>query len=179
MSYLKLDDYIHTHLNDSIAELSRLCAQPSVSAQGLGIRECAELVAGMLRTRGFHAEIMETTGNPVVYAEAKGKSKKTLLFYNHYDVQPPEPLELWDSPAFAPAIRDGKLFARGVSDDKGHITSRLLAIDAILNTEGELPCNVKFAIEGEEEVGSRCLAPFLKSNRERLRCQRCHGRLHN
>lgn len=173
MSYLKLDDYIHAHLNDSIAELSRLCAQPSVSAQGLGIRECAELVAGMLRTRGFHAEIMETTGNPVVYAEAKGKSKKTLLFYNHYDVQPPEPLELWDSPAFAPAIRDGKLFARGVSDDKGHIECRLAAIDAVKAADGELPCNIKFVIEGEEEVSSVSLPEFVRKNKEKLKADAC------
>ncbi|MEK7276130.1 MAG: M20/M25/M40 family metallo-hydrolase, partial [Chloroflexota bacterium] len=126
--FAAIDKYIEDHLDDSIAELSRLCAQPSVSAQGLGINECADLVAGMLRKRGFKVEIIKTAGNPVVYAEAEGQSDKTLLFYNHYDVQPPEPLDLWDSPPFEPTLRDGKLFARGVSDDKGHIQCRLAAL---------------------------------------------------
>ena len=86
------------HMDDWLAELKLLCAQPSVSAQGLGIGECAALVAEMLRRRGFQAEVMPTGGHPVVYGEAQGSSPKTLLFYNHYDVQPPEPLELWESP---------------------------------------------------------------------------------
>jgi acetylornithine deacetylase/succinyl-diaminopimelate desuccinylase-like protein len=117
-------------------------AQPSISAQGIGLNECAALVADMLRTRGFTAEIMDTEGAPVVFAERKGKGNKTLLFYNHYDVQPPEPLDLWESPPFEPAIRDGKMYGRGVSDDKGHIVSRLHALDAILDTDGDLPCNI-------------------------------------
>src|SRR3990172_1312842 len=113
------------------------------------MQECASLVAAMLHDRGFSAEIMPTDGAPVVFAERKGESNKTLLFYNHYDVQPAEPLDLWDSPPFEPTLRDGKLYARGVSDDKGQFVSRLFAIDAILASEGELPCNVKFLVEGE------------------------------
>src|SRR5215470_5502481 len=113
-----VDRYIADHLDETLKELAQLCAQPSISAQGKGIKECAELVAAMLRRRGFAVEVMPTTGNPVVFAEAPGTSDKTLLFYNHYDVQPPEPLELWDTPAFEPALRDGKMYARGVSDDK-------------------------------------------------------------
>ena len=104
---------------------------------------------------------METAGAPVVFGERKGKSDKTLLIYNHYDVQPPEPLELWESPPFEPSLRDGKLYGRGVSDDKGHIVSRLFAIDALLETEGELPCNIKFIIEGEEETASLNLFEFI------------------
>jgi acetylornithine deacetylase/succinyl-diaminopimelate desuccinylase-like protein len=108
----------------------------------------------MLEKRGFTAEVMATDGAPVVFAERKGKSDKTLLIYNHYDVQPPEPLELWESPPFEPEIRNGKMYGRGVSDDKSHLTARLHAIDAILDDEGELPCNIKFIIEGEEETAS-------------------------
>ncbi|MBI1856234.1 MAG: peptidase M20, partial [Chloroflexi bacterium] len=96
--YQKIDTYLQNNLDKSIAELSKLVAQPSVGAQNLGLKECAALVGEMLRARGFKVEIMDTEGAPVVFAERKGRSDKTLLIYNHYDVQPPEPLELWESP---------------------------------------------------------------------------------
>jgi acetylornithine deacetylase/succinyl-diaminopimelate desuccinylase-like protein len=169
----KIDSYLETKLDQSIDELSKLVSQPSVAAQNWGLQECAELVADMLRKRGFEATIMPTGGAPVIYAERKGKSNKTLLIYNHYDVQPPEPLELWETPAFEPSLRDGKLFGRGVSDDKGHITSRLFAIDALLNAEGDLPCNIKFIIEGEEETSSVHLHDFIHQNKELLAADAC------
>lgn len=177
-NYTKIDAYLESHLDESIAELSQLVAQPSVSAQNLGMMECAVLVAGMLRKRGFTAEIMPTgnefgEGAPVVLGERKGKSDKTLLFYNHYDVQPPEPLELWETPPFEPSLREGKLFGRGVSDDKGHILARLFAIDALLNELSELPCNVKFILEGEEETSSLHLHDFVRQNKERLKADAC------
>src|SRR5574341_1643433 len=168
-----VDQYIEQHLNDNIAELSRLCAQPRVSAQGLGLQECAELVAGMLRKRGFNAQVHPTHGHPIVTAEIKGKKNKTLLFYNHYDVQPPEPLELWESPPFTPTVRAGKLYARGVSDDKGHIQSRLAALDAIKSVTGELPCHFKFVIEGEEEISSVNLPPFVQAHTKELAADAC------
>ena len=171
--YAKVDAYIDAHLDESIAELSRLCAQPSVSAQNWGLTETAELVGSMLRKRGFQVTIHPTGGAPVVFAERKGRSDKTLLFYNHYDVQPPEPLELWESPPFEPTLRDGKLFARGVSDDKAPIVSRLFAIDALLDEHGELPCNVKFVIEGEEETSSVHLAPFVREHADLLKADAC------
>ena len=169
----RIDTYLEQHMDDSIAELSRLAAQPSVAAQNWGLAECAALVAEMLKKRGFAVEVIATDGAPVVFAERKGRSDKTLLFYNHYDVQPPEPLELWETPPFEPTLRDGKLYARGVSDDKSHITYRLLAIDALLATDGELPCNIKFAVEGEEEVSSVHLKDFVKNNVERLKADAC------
>ena len=144
--YCKIDSYLEANLNQSIAELSRLVAQPSVGVQNLGLKECAALVAEMLKRRGFKVQIMPTPGAPVVFAERKGRSDKTLLIYNHYDVQPPEPLELWETPPFEPSLREGKLYGRGVGDDKGHITARLFAIDALLDAEGELPCTIKFII---------------------------------
>jgi acetylornithine deacetylase/succinyl-diaminopimelate desuccinylase-like protein len=169
----KIDQYLKTHLEESIAELTRFCAQPSVAAQNWGMAECAALTAEMLQARGFRVEVLQTGGSPVVYAERKGRSNRTLLFYNHYDVQPAEPLELWTSPPFQPEIRDGKLYARGVSDDKGHLTSRLFAIDALLANEGELPCNVKFLVEGEEEISSVHLPGFIRDHQEMLAAEAC------
>ncbi len=169
----KIDSYLTSHMDQSIAELSRLCAQPSVSAQNWGLAECAELVAEMLRKRGFKTDIMPTDGAPVVFAERRGRSSKTLLIYNHYDVQPPEPLELWESPPFEPTIRDGKLFARGVSDDKGHLVARLFAIDALLDQVDELPCTIKFIIEGEEETSSVHLHGFIEDNQDLLAADAC------
>ncbi len=169
----KTDTYLDDHLNENIDQLSKLVSQPSVAAQNLGLVECAELVSDMLSRRDFKVEIISTGGAPVVFAERKGRTDKTLLFYNHYDVQPPEPIELWDSPPFEPVIRDGKLYGRGVSDDKGHFTSRLFAIDALLANFGELPCNVKFVIEGEEETSSLHLNDFVMNNREKLSADAC------
>ena len=147
--FTAIETYLDTHLSESITELSKLCAQPSVAAQNWGLKECATMVGEMLEKRGFTAQVIPTHGAPVVFGERKGRANKTLLFYNHYDVQPAEPLELWQSPPFEPTMRDGKLYARGVSDDKGHLVSRLFAIDALLATFGELPCNIKFVVEGE------------------------------
>jgi acetylornithine deacetylase/succinyl-diaminopimelate desuccinylase-like protein len=171
--FSQIDKYLDQHLDDSIAELSKLCAQPSVAAQNWGLEECASLVDEMLAARGFETQVLPTGGSPVVFAERKGKSDKTLLIYNHYDVQPPEPLDLWDSPPFEPSIRNGKLFARGASDDKGHLVSRLFAIDSILEATGELPCNVKFIIEGEEETSSIHLHGFIEQNQELLAADAC------
>jgi acetylornithine deacetylase/succinyl-diaminopimelate desuccinylase-like protein len=171
--YDKIDAYLEKNLDKSLAELSRLVAQPSVGAQNLGLKECAALVGEMLKVRGFTVQIMETAGAPVVFGERKGRSDKTLLIYNHYDVQPPEPLELWETPPFEPSLRDGKLYGRGVSDDKGHIVSRLFAIDALLAAEDELPCNIKFVIEGEEETASVNLFEFIRKHKDLLEADAC------
>jgi acetylornithine deacetylase/succinyl-diaminopimelate desuccinylase-like protein len=171
--YSQYDSYLEKNLDTSIAELSKLAAQPSVAAQNWGIEETAEMVAEMLATRGFNVKVMPTEGAPVVVAEHAGKKDKTLLFYNHYDVQPAEPLELWDSPAFEPTLRDGKLYARGISDDKGHFVYRLFAIDALLAEDGDLPCNVKFIVEGEEEIGSIHLPEFVEEHQELLAADAC------
>ena len=169
-----LDAAVDGRLDHSMEELKRLCSQPSVAAQGLGMAECAELVASMLRQRGMQARVIPLpNGHPVVYGEAGGRSERTLLFYNHYDVQPAEPLDLWTSPPFQPALRDGKLYARGVADDKGHIVSRLAALDAVRAVDGSYPCRIKFVIEGEEEIGSPHLPAFVAENRELLRADAC------
>jgi acetylornithine deacetylase/succinyl-diaminopimelate desuccinylase-like protein len=171
--YATIDSYLEKNLDQSLAELSRLVAQPSVGAQNWGLKECAALVGEMLKARDFNVQIMDTAGAPVVFGERKGQSEKTLLIYNHYDVQPPEPLELWETPPFEPTLRDGKLYGRGVSDDKGHIVSRLFALDAILHADGELPCNIKFVIEGEEETASINLFEFIRQNKDLLKADAC------
>jgi acetylornithine deacetylase/succinyl-diaminopimelate desuccinylase-like protein len=173
MKYSTIDQYLEKNLDASISELGDLCKIPTISAQNLNLKEGAELVAKLLEKRGFSVEIHPTNGAPIVYAELEGQSDKTLLFYNHYDVQPPEPIELWDSPPFEPSIREGKIFARGVGDDKGHIVSRLFAIDSILDSEQKLPCNVKFIIEGEEETSSENVPPFVIANKEKLAADAC------
>lgn len=168
-----IDAVIVERLDDTLEELSRLCEQPSVAAKGTGMQACADLVSQMLRKRGFDSRALPSAGFPVVTGERAGRSDRTLLFYNHYDVQPPEPLELWESPPFEPEIREGRLYARGVSDDKGHILCRLAAIDAFLEVEGELPCRVKFVIEGEEEIGSPNLPAFIEEHADLLAADAC------
>ncbi len=156
-------------------ELSEFLRMPSISAQespGDEFRGCAEWVAARLREAGAEATIMPTSGNPVVYAEI-GEGDATLLSYGHYDVQPPEPLELWESEPFEPAVRDGSMFARGIADDKGDVMARIQALRLYRESFGDLPFKLKFIIEGEEEVGSPNLAPFVRENRELLRADAC------
>ncbi|MBN4669136.1 M20/M25/M40 family metallo-hydrolase, partial [Pandoraea nosoerga] len=114
-----------------------------------------------LEEAGARARLMETAGHPVVYAEI-GEGERSLLSYGHYDVQPPEPLELWESDPFEPTVRDGRLYARGVADDKGDVLARIQALRIYLRERGELPFRLRFLIEGEEEVGSPNLAPFVR-----------------
>jgi acetylornithine deacetylase/succinyl-diaminopimelate desuccinylase-like protein len=170
--------HIDDHLNASIAALVELCKLPTVSAQKQAITETAEHVVGMLRPLGFETQILPKEGGPptaqpVVFAELRGKSPKTLLFYDHYDVQPPEPLELWTSPPFQPTLRDGKLYGRGVSDNKGNIAARVAAIKAWREVRGELPCSLKFCIEGDEEIGSPHMEEFVEEHRELLAADAC------
>lgn len=165
-----VDRYIQEHVGDWMEELSALCRVPSVSARHEGVEECAELVASMLRGRGFAADVMASGGHPIVLAEAEGAADRTMLMYNHYDVQPPEPLELWKSPPFEPEIRDGAIYARGSKDDKGELIARLAALDALKAADGRYPCRVRWLVEGEEEVGSPNLPAFVAGHAERLRC---------
>ncbi len=168
-----IDILIEKHLPSSLEELKAFCAQPSVAAQNLGLEESARMALEMLEARGFKGKIYPTQGFPVVVAERSEKSDKTLLFYNHYDVQPAEPLDLWTSPPFDPQERDGKIYGRGISDDKGHFTSRLLAIDALLDENPQLPCNLKFILEGEEEIGSVNLPEFIHEHQDLLKADAC------
>jgi acetylornithine deacetylase/succinyl-diaminopimelate desuccinylase-like protein len=169
----RIDAHIAANFDYWMEELGRLCAQPSISAQGMGIAECADLVATMLREQGLAAEVMATDGHPVVYGEGDGANDRTMLFYLHYDVQPPEPLELWDSPPFQLTKVADRYVARGVTDDKGHIIARLAALAAVRDAYGELPCKVKFIIEGEEEMGSPSIPAFIERYQDKLAADAC------
>ncbi|MDQ3238434.1 MAG: M20/M25/M40 family metallo-hydrolase [Actinomycetota bacterium] len=161
--------------DELLEELKEFLRMPSISARKEdpdSFRECAEWVAEKLREAGANARLMETDGHPVVYAEI-GAGEKTLLSYGHYDVQPPEPLELWESDPFEPTLRDGGIFARGVADDKGDVLARIQALRLFMEEHGSLPFKLKFLIEGEEEVGSPNLAPFVRDNAELLAADAC------
>jgi acetylornithine deacetylase/succinyl-diaminopimelate desuccinylase-like protein len=167
--------YIDGELSRFRAELFEFLRIPSVSARGEhapDVRAAAAWVADRLRDAGLEASVMETPGHPVVLGEWReaGTGAPTLLIYGHYDVQPPEPLEEWHSPAFEPTVRDGNLFARGASDDKGQLFLHIKALEAQLRSTGRLPVNVVVLAEGEEEIGSPSLVPFVEAHKDRLAC---------
>ncbi len=166
----KVSQYIDAHYEEFIQDLARLVRQPSVSARKEGMEECAELVERMMRDAGLSTKILpEKEGNPVVYGEIRSDtSEKTLLFYDHYDIQPPEPLDKWISDPYSCEIREGTIYGRGVADNKGNTVSRLKVIQAFLETVGSVPVNIKFVVEGEEEIGSPHLAPLIKENKKLL-----------
>lgn len=168
-------DYIDDHWQDALEDLKRLCRQPSISAQGVGMAEVMQLLVRMMREYDIDAQVLPSPGDgyPLIYGEVAGESPTTLLFYNHYDVQPPEPLELWSSPPFEPTQYESNLRARGVSDNKGDIVARLLAIRAFQRVRGKPPVSVKFIIEGEEEIGSPNIVAFVESNRQLLKADAC------
>jgi acetylornithine deacetylase/succinyl-diaminopimelate desuccinylase-like protein len=160
---------VDSRRDELISELQELCRQPSIAAQNVGMQETAGMVHRMMNHAGLKAEIVPTSGYPVVYGELDVGAPRTLLFYDHYDVQPPEPLDEWDHPPFGAEIHDGILYARGVSDNKGNLTARLQAVRLLRETAGDLPVNVKFIAEGEEEIGSMHLGEFIRANRGRLK----------
>lgn len=159
--------YIDAHRDEYIGRIQRACQQPSISTQDIGIAEMAELCRSMLADVGADARIIPIAGgNPVVFGQIDGPSKRILNIYNHYDVQPPEPLELWASDPFAAEVRDGRIWARGVGDNKGHLVARLCAVDAWRKVRGDLPLTIRFIYEGEEEIGSPNLERFVHENRD-------------
>lgn len=166
-------DYQSKNQDRFLNELLDLLRIPSISADSQhksDVAHCAEAVRDSLMKAGADkAEIVPTSGHPIVYAEKiVDASRPTVLVYGHYDVQPPDPLELWTSGPFEPVIKDGKIFARGACDDKGQMFMHVKALEVMAKT-GEMPCNIKFMIEGEEEVGSSNLGKFLSDHRERLK----------
>jgi acetylornithine deacetylase/succinyl-diaminopimelate desuccinylase-like protein len=136
------------------------------------VRDCAEWLSKKLDVVGLESKLVPTAGHPVVWARNKHRSDRpTVLIYGHYDVQPPDPLELWDSPPFEPVLKNGYVFARGATDNKGQILSHIIGIQETLQKDGDLPVNVDLVIEGEEEVGSQNLGKFLNDNRDALKCE--------
>ena len=170
---MDLNQYIDQKHDEHLHDLYELLRIPSVSAQSQhkgDIELAAKWVAERLRGAGLdRVEIVPTKMHPLVYGESlQAPGKPTVLFYGHYDVQPAEPLDLWTSPAFEPAIRGGNLFGRGTADDKGQVHIHIRALDALRQTSGKLPINIKVLIEGEEEVGSESLWDYVQRNKAKL-----------
>ena len=164
--------HVDSHMEDLISDLQTLIKQPSVSAKNEGIEDCAKLVQKLLKKSGISSEILKLKKNvaPIVYGEVKSKQnpKKTLLFYNHYDVQPAEPFDLWEYPPFSGTRKGNKIFGRGATDDKGELITRIKAVEASLKVTGDVPCNIKFVIEGEEETGSAHIEEYLKKYKKKF-----------
>lgn len=167
-------DFLKQNESRFINELSDYVRFPSVSAQPKhkdDMKTCAEWVVKRLQQIGLQAELCATKGHPIVLAKTPRRpGRKHFLVYGHYDVQPPEPFELWKTPPFEPRIEGRSMFARGASDNKGQNLAHIAAVEAYLKTNTELPCDLTFVIEGEEEVGSASLATFLKERQAELKC---------
>ena len=168
----KVHAYLKKEYPRFLEELKEYVSLGGVSARGdkQEMQKCAEWLLAHCRKIGLSAMLYQTAGNPVLVATTKNNSTKKLhyIVYGHYDVQPPEPLELWKSPPFTPTVRGGKLFARGASDNKGQHFAHLKAVEAYIKTGTPLPCDISFVIEGEEEVGSSNLSIFLQKNKKML-----------
>jgi len=169
-----VNDFIEQNRPRYVSQLCDWLRIPSISTDSkykADVARAADFVAADLRAIGFHVDICQTPGHPIVYAEwLNAPGQPTILVYGHYDVQPPDPLDLWVTGPFEPTERNGNLFARGATDDKGQLFTHVKSVEAWLKTEKKLPINVKFLIEGEEECGSTNLDAFIRSNQERLRC---------
>lgn len=168
-------NFIKTNKDRYIEELKDFLRIPSISTlpeNKQDMQKAADFVATKLKEAGMNRiEIFQTEGHPLVYGEWLGApGKPTVLIYGHYDVQPVDPIELWDNDPFEPVIKEEKIFARGATDDKGQMYVHIKSVEAFIKTIGHLPLNVKFLIEGEEEIGSEHLTPFLKQNTDLLKC---------
>jgi acetylornithine deacetylase/succinyl-diaminopimelate desuccinylase-like protein len=172
---LDLRERVDGSKEELLEELYEFLRMPSISAradENGSFRHCAGWVARKLEEAGAEARVMETEGHPVIFAEI-GEGPETLLSYGHYDVQPPEPLDLWETDPFEPTVRDGGLYARGVADDKADVLARIQALRLYIEEQGSIPFKLKFLIEGEEEVGSPNLAPFVRSHADLLSADAC------
>lgn len=166
----KVFQYIHDNEARFMDDLFRFLRCRSISAQNDGVSQCASLLSEMMKEAGIKTTIYPTARHPIVYGEVLTDSRlPTLIIYGHYDVQPPEPYELWDSDPFEPEIRDGYIYARGVSDNKAQLFAHVKGVEAYLKSHGRLPINIKYLFEGEEEIGSPNLEPFCAANRELLK----------
>lgn len=169
-----IENYLETQAERFEEELCELLRIPSVSTQPAhkgDMERAADWLVERFGRLGFTTERIPTSGHPIVYAESPPvEGVPTVLVYGHYDVQPAEPLELWISPPFDPTRRDGNLYARGATDDKGQMLTHVFSAQAWVESEGRLPVNLKYLIEGEEEIGSPSLEPFVQANRQRLAC---------
>src|SRR5918911_495275 len=190
-----INEVVDSEMEGLLADLQTLIRQPSVSAKKQGLVECANLVAQIMRKAGIDAQLLYINDSlhknaeddidscsssssssslpPIVYGEVKSKSNphaKTILFYNHYDVQPEDPVELWEEDPFSGKVEGNCIFGRGSADDKGELITRIKAVEYYLKKTGDVPCNVKFIVEGEEEIGSVHIEQYLNKYRDRFNC---------
>jgi acetylornithine deacetylase/succinyl-diaminopimelate desuccinylase-like protein len=171
----QLSDFVSQHHQQNVEELKELLRIPSISSLSEhkeDIQKAASWIANKLQNIGMeNVEIVQTKGHPIIYADClHQENAPTVLVYGHYDVQPVDPLHLWETPPFEPDIRNEKIYARGATDDKGQTFLHIKAVEALLKVENKLPVNLKFCIEGEEEIGSPHLPQFLAENKEKLAC---------
>jgi acetylornithine deacetylase/succinyl-diaminopimelate desuccinylase-like protein len=171
----QLSEFVSQHHQQNVEELKELLRIPSISSLSEhkeDIQKAASWIANKLESIGMeHVEIVQTKGHPIIYADwLHQENAPTVLVYGHYDVQPVDPIHLWETPPFEPDIRDEKIYARGATDDKGQTFLHIKAVEALLKLENKLPVNLKFCIEGEEEIGSPNLPQFLAENKEKLAC---------
>jgi acetylornithine deacetylase/succinyl-diaminopimelate desuccinylase-like protein len=170
----KVYDFIEENQEIYIEWLKEFCSIPSVAAQNRGMKESVTYLKQIFKNElDEKIEVIPTNGYPLLYSESAGGNDKTLSFYNHYDVQPEDPIDLWDTPPFMPTEKKGKLFARGVADNKGNLIARIAAVHALKNVYHELPINIKFLLEGEEEIGSVNLGDFSKHHVDKLKADAC------
>lgn len=167
----EVHSYVDSRREPWLQELLDLIAQPTISTTGEGMAEGVTLLTQLMESSGLEVQRFDSPGEPFLYAERKSPSaQRTVLVYGHYDVQPPDPVELWTSPPFEPAVRGGKIYARGSGDNKGQLYAQVKGVEAVLECLGELPVNVKFLFEGEEEVGSPNIGAFIRDHLDLLTC---------
>ena len=166
--------YIENNRDKFVQKLQEICRQKSISPQNSGMKEAGELVESLLLELGAKVQLLNANeGFPAVYGKIEGKGSKTILFYNHYDVQPPEPISEWDYEPFSATLADGRVYARGAADNKGDLIARISAAEAFLKVTGELPVNIIFLAEGEEEIGSPNLNAIIRENASMFNADCC------
>lgn len=166
----KVNAHIASRREEYFQLWKSLVAMPSISAQRVGIRQCAVFLKGIMEQAGIETVLIETAGGPIVYGEARSSypNAPTVLFYGHYDVEPPEPIEAWATPPFEPAVSDGCLFGRGTADNKGQLLAHIFAARSYLEATGDVPVNAKFVFEGAGEIGSPHMREFIDTHRDLL-----------
>lgn len=166
--------YIDENRDHYLEELFTLLRQPSISTQDVGVNECAQLLTQILQRAGVEARIFQTPRHPIMFGEIRSPgARKTLLVYGHYDVQPPDPLDLWKFPPFEPTVCNDRIYGRGTADNKGQLFAHIKAAEAVMRVRGRTASNVKFVFEGEEEISSPNLGPFIEAHRELLKADAC------
>ncbi|MGD1838229.1 MAG: M20/M25/M40 family metallo-hydrolase [Nitrososphaeraceae archaeon] len=173
-----IEKEVDDNINSIITDLKKLIQIPSVSAKNQSLVECAKMISELMNDYGIRSELLYLENNnssipPIIHGEVKSKKNpngKTILFYNHYDVQPEDPIDKWDYPPFEGTVLNNCIYGRGAADDKGELITRIKAVEFFLKKTGDVPCNIKFLVEGEEEVGSKHISKYLNKYQDKFSC---------